>query len=83
MSRITSTAWFGPKRHVGWGWTPTSWQGWAFTAVWTVVVVAVTALLAAGGHVAAMIVFWLFALLVFFGVTLLTGDPPGGPMTTH
>ncbi len=46
-------------------------------------VVAVTALLAAGGHVAGMIVFWLFALLVFFGVTLLTGDPPGGPMTTH
>jgi hypothetical protein len=79
VSRITSTAWFGPKRRAGWGWTPTSWQGWAFTAVWTVVVVAITVALVADGHLLGMFVFEAVALTVFLLVTMLTGDPPGGP----
>ncbi len=79
MPRLTSTAWFGPKRHAGWGWTPTSWQGWAFTAAWTIVVVAVTVALVAAGQFPLMILFEAVALAVLLLVTVLTGDPPGGP----
>ena len=31
MAVLTKKAWFGPKRYVGWGWTPTRWQGWLVT----------------------------------------------------
>jgi hypothetical protein len=79
MARITSTAWFGPKQRAGWGWTPTAWQGWTFTLIWSVVVTVATVWFVANHHIGAMIVFDLGALLVFLVVTLLTGDPPGGP----
>jgi hypothetical protein len=73
-TRITSKAWFGPKKYLGWGWRPTSWEGWLTTAVFV-------ALLVVG------IVIWphsrlvlIATLLVLYGVVvLLTGDPPGGP----
>jgi hypothetical protein len=79
VARLTSTAWFGPKRRAGWGWTPTSWQGWAFTLIWTVVVVVITIALVEAGQVLAMFVFEALALAAMLAVTLVTGDPPGGP----
>ncbi len=77
MQRMTSTAWFGPKRYAGWGWRPTSWQGWAFTVAWAVVVVAVSVALA--GSFPVLMLFLIGAGAVFLLVTVLTGDPPGGP----
>ena len=77
MARLTSTAWFGPKRRVGWGWTPTSWQGWVFTLVWVVVMLCGLALLA--GHLVALVVFLALATVVMAAVAWLTGGPPGGP----
>jgi hypothetical protein len=62
VKRITSTAWFGPKQITGWGWTPTSWQGWALTFAWTVVVVAVSLVLAMAHHLMAMIAFEVVAI---------------------
>lgn len=82
MKRITSTAWFGPKRYTGWGWTPSSWQGWALTSVWTVVVVAVSLVLAMAHHIVVMLVFEVVAIAVLLLVlATLTGDPPGGPIS--
>ena len=81
MKRITSTAWFGPKQITGWGWTPTSWQGWAVTSVWTVVVVVVSLLLAMAHHIVVMLVFEVVAIASLMVLATLTGDPPGGPST--
>ena len=79
MARITSTAWFGPKRRVGWGWTPVSWQGWSVTAVWTAIVVAVSFVLAVREAIFAMLAFDAVAIAVLLLIATLTGDPPGGP----
>ena len=79
MTRITSTAWFGPKRRVGWGWTPTSWQGWAVTVVWMVVVVAASFVFAVHKAIVAMFLFDLVAIALLLLVATLTGDAPGGP----
>lgn len=32
MKRITKEPWFG-KRRLGWGFTPTTWQGWVLTLI--------------------------------------------------
>jgi hypothetical protein len=79
MARLTRTAWFGPKRHAGWGWTPTSWLGWAVTAVWTLAVVAGTVALVAADQFVWMVVFWVVTFLVYGLIVVITGDPPGGP----
>jgi len=79
VARITSTAWFGPKRRVGWGWTPVSWQGWSVTAVWTAIVVAVSFVLAVREAIFAMLAFDAVAIAVLLLIATLTGDPPGGP----
>jgi hypothetical protein len=79
MARRTSTAWFGPKRRVGWGWTPISWQGWAVTAAWTVVVVGVSLVLAMRQQILAMLLFEVVAIVLLLVVASLTGDGPGGP----
>jgi hypothetical protein len=35
---ITKYPWFGPKHGFGWGWTPITWEGWAVTAIFCVVI---------------------------------------------
>jgi hypothetical protein len=78
VARITSTAWFGPKRGLGWGWTPTSWQGWLVSLMWVVALVAGALVLALGGNAVVMLIFEALAIALFFVVVALTGDPPGG-----
>lgn len=73
MPRLTRRPWFGPKR-LGWGWSPASWQGWAVTAGFVVVVVVamrITHRSAAG----------IAALAVFLLICFLTGEPPGSRLT--
>lgn len=72
---MTTKAWFGPKRTLGWGWTPVSWEGWAVTGVLVVPVIAGNVIWQ-GQHVIGPLVALLAA---YFCVVLLTGDPPGGP----
>lgn len=69
---MTRTPWFGPKRHLGWGWAPCSWQGWLATAVFLGALVPLAVLPRRP---------WLVAVLVVaYGVVIVaTGDPPGGP----
>lgn len=70
--RLTTKAWFGPKRHLGWGWSPTSWEGYAATVVF----LALSRRMALRQR--SSVIPTLVLLGVFFLVVLLTGDPPGG-----
>jgi len=69
--RLTRSPWFGPKRYVGWGWRPCSWQGWLVTVAFLAGVVAAGVTL----HL-----WWTVPLVVaYLVVVVLTGDPPGPP----
>jgi len=74
MRRVTRKAWFGPKKTVGWGWRPQSWEGWVSTAVFVVVLTAALEVLKGGAKLIGLIV----VLAMFTAVLLVTGDPPGG-----
>lgn len=68
---VGTKVWFGPRRWLGWGWTPVSWEGW--------VAIAVMSGLAAGlgaVHLAPLVLVVIAALLV---VCSLKGTTPGGP----
>lgn len=75
MPRLTKEPWFGPKRYVGWGWAPASWQGWLATGLMVALVIAALRILRLplGPPVAAVVV------LVFLALAALTGTKPGGP----
>ncbi|MBI1377063.1 MAG: hypothetical protein GC157_06235 [Frankiales bacterium] len=68
--RLTRTAWFGPKRVVGWGWSPRSWQGWAVTAVFLAALVPLAVVPHRPWAGVAL-------LAVYLVVIAVTGDPPG------
>lgn len=63
--------WFGPRRWLGWGWTPVTWEGWAAIVVAAGVAVALSAT-----HLVALVFVVIGALLL---VCYLKGTPPGGP----
>jgi len=69
-TRITRTAWFGPRRF-GWGLSPASWQGWIALAVWTAALVAGLTLWP--GVTTTIVCLAGLTILI-----LLTSDPPGG-----
>lgn len=73
---ITKRPWFGPKRYFGWGWTPVTWEGWAVTAIFLVIVIAGRVHFGAGlpGFVSIFL-----CLAVYLGIIVLTGTRPGGP----
>lgn len=73
-ARVTKTAWFGPKVHVGWGWSIRSWQGWLATAVLVALPIAASA---HDGHAHPVLI--VVVVVAFLLVLVLTGDPPGGP----
>jgi hypothetical protein len=70
---LSRRPWFGPKRLVGWGWSPSSWQGWFVTGLF---VAAVALAAAAYPHHRWAIVL---LVVVYLLVVVLTGDPPGSP----
>lgn len=73
---VTKRPWFGPKRRLGWGWTPVSWEGWAVTFAFPVVVTACRVHF--GGGLPTILAI-IFCLAAYLGVILLTGTRPGGP----
>jgi hypothetical protein len=73
-TRVTSKAWFGPRKYFGWGWRPVSWEGWlaaaTFAALFVVGIVA-------WPHSRPIVVV---AGVALYGVVVvLSGDRPGGP----
>jgi hypothetical protein len=78
--RVTKLAWFGPKRYLGWGWTPTNWRGWFTTLVFVALNIAVT--FWPRPTTATKLVATHLALTgMFLTAIIFTGDPPGGPVT--
>ena len=75
MPRLTKEPWFGPKKYVGWGWTPISWQGWLATPLFLGLFVAAVWLIHSPLRFAAAASL----VLPFIALVLLTGTPPGGP----
>ncbi len=73
MKRMTRTPWFGPKKVIGWGWTPTSWQGVLVTIVFLILTLG--SVLLWHGWGAGIAVPVLVAALL--GIAVATGDPPG------
>jgi hypothetical protein len=71
-----SRPWFGPKRHIGWGWRPVSWQGWTVTAIF--LASAVTAVHHFGRTTAGALGVG-GCLLAYFAVICITRAKPGGP----
>ena len=75
MRRVTEKPWFGPKKYVGWGWRISTWQGRVVTLIALVLLVASLRLLdGTARYLAAG-----FVVVMYLGVIVLTGDPPGGP----
>ncbi|HET9648841.1 MAG TPA: hypothetical protein VFP34_11475 [Microlunatus sp.] len=71
--RVTEKPRFGPKRYLGWGWTPVSWEGWTAIGAFILLLLPTVIVLQGVEKVIAVIVLC-GALL---GVCILTGDPPG------
>lgn len=69
--RLTTKPWFGPKRGLGWGWTPCSPAGWVTFAVFTAAIVLAVAV----WHAPFWVPLVLIAALLL--VIVLTGDAPG------
>ncbi len=74
--RVTSKPWFGPKRRLGWGWRIVSWEGRLVSAVFLMLMVA-SATVGGNSRFLPMTVL----LVLFMVIVLLTGDPPGGPLS--
>lgn len=73
MQAITKRPWFGPRKYLGWGWSPTTWQGALVSVVF------VLALLANSGIFRHGITGTLVLLALFGVVVALTSGRPGGP----
>lgn len=78
--RVTKTAWFGPKRWLGWGWTITSWRGLVTTALFIALNGAVTFW---RGQTVRSLIASVALTVLFLLVVVLTGDAPGGPKRTR
>jgi hypothetical protein len=63
--------WFGPRRWMGWGWTPVSWEGWAVLVVFAGAAVGLVA-----ARLGPLVFVAVAPLLV---VSYLKGTSPGGP----
>lgn len=75
VKRLTKTPWFGPRR-LGWGWRPITWQGWA-TSLFFFVVMA--SLVAWNDQPDALPIPLLLVAIIFVLTCYLTGGRPGGP----
>lgn len=74
-TRLTAKPWFGPKRYLGWGWTPVAWQGWLTTGILILLLIASDLIWTGTSAVVAIVVL----VVLHLCVVVLTGDPPGGP----
>lgn len=73
MRRLTRRPWFGPRRLLGWGWSPVSWQGWMVVGLFVVGIACAAVFLHSIVLILAVEALLIVALLV---ICLLTGTPP-------
>jgi hypothetical protein len=66
--------WFGPKSNLGWGWTPISWQGWAITALYGLVILCICVGFPAARRSLVVVV----CTAAYIGIVVATGTKPGG-----
>ena len=71
---ITKHPWFGPKKYIGWGWRPISWEGWAVTGVWLLALFAAHLWL---GPTVAFTTVAIGLVILLLAICWLTGLPPG------
>ena len=71
---ITKRAWFGPKRGLGWGWTPVSWEGWLVVAICGAVIAAAFALFGQTPMTGYVVIGAVASLIL---VCVMTGTRPG------
>ena len=62
--------WFGNKTY-GWGWVPTSWQGWASIGIYGLVVAGATNWLAHQNDAPQMTSNLLYTLMMFISTSVL------------
>ncbi len=70
---ITSRPWFGPKKYLGWGWTPITWEGWLTTAVFLAAFLVCFLVIGGGAGIAGGLIL----VAAYLGMVLLTGTCPG------
>lgn len=75
MKRLTKKAWFGPKKLIGWGWAPASWEGSAVVIVYLILIFIAIHFLQ-NAILRKELVLGLTLILIL--VIILTGDRPGG-----
>jgi hypothetical protein len=75
MPGLVDKPWFGPKRILGWGWIPITWQGWMVVAVFFAAILAGAYLIP--GTIVKVVVE-LVLVLALLAVCALTGTRPGG-----
>jgi len=76
--RVTKTAWFGPRRWLGWGWAIKSWRGLLVTVVFVGLNAAVTFWRPGpASRVWSLVATHVTLAVLFLVVVVLTGDPPG------
>ncbi len=76
MKPLTKTPWFGPKRLIGWGLSPRTWQGGIVMIVFIAAVML--SIYLAKNLLVKFIVLGILVVL-FIIVVLLTGGKPGRP----
>ncbi|MGO8684456.1 MAG: hypothetical protein ACLQUT_07760 [Thermoleophilia bacterium] len=65
--------WFGCKR-IGWGLRPVTWQGWALTGLYVVLVIVVVAGAKAHHSVASAAIEFVILTVLYLLVAFLTSD---------
>lgn len=75
----TQNIWFKSKRY-GWGWTPSTWQGWSVLVVFLVLIIGNAQRLRVGHDTAVPIEFLIETGLlvgVLIGICYWKGEKPG------
>ena len=74
MKRLTKKSWFGPKRYVGWGLAPRSWEGWTVSLVFITLILLGLLLFKT---VIMKEVSTTVLAVSFIIIAFITGDKPG------
>lgn len=77
MKPLTKKPWFGPKRYVGWGLSPRTWQGVVVMLVFVALILLTDVFFLKDLILRLVAVGILFVLFIL--ITILTGGKPGGP----
>ena len=72
MKRITKESWFGNK-HIGWGLSPITWQGWIVTLIFLLIIIMDILYV---HRILISIIIIIMAIVGFYLTLILTSDLP-------